>query len=133
MAARPISADSTTLPDEHWSNPARGTIRFRTLISAPVTPTDSLVCGVALMAPGETFALHSHPQPEVYFGLEGEGEVMIDGVAHRLAPGVALFIPGGALHGVPVVREPLKWFYTFAADSFDDIRYSFAAEAEDQT
>lgn len=133
MATRPFSADSATLPDERWDNPARGSIRFRTLISAPATPTDSLVCGVALMAPGETFALHSHPQPEVYFGLEGEGEVMIDGAAHRLAPGVALFIPGGALHGIPLAATALKWFYTFAADSFDDIRYRFPDEAGDQT
>jgi quercetin dioxygenase-like cupin family protein len=132
MATRPISADFATLPDERWSNPARGSIRFRTLISAPATPSDSLVCGVALMAPGETFALHSHPQPEVYFGLEGEGEVMIDGVAHRLAPGVALFIPGGALHGVPRAETALKWFYTFAADSFDDISYRFPDEAPDE-
>ncbi len=133
MATRPFSADSATLPDERWSSPARGSIRFRTLISAPATPTDSLVCGLAMMAPGETFALHSHPQAEVYFGIEGEGEVLIDGTAHRLAPGIALFIPGGAVHGVPQARTALKWFYTFAADSFDDIRYRFPDEAGDPT
>ena len=82
-----------------------------------------------MMAPGETFALHCHPQPEVYFGLEGTGEVLIDGTPHLLAPGVALYIPGGAVHGVPLAKAPLKWFYTFAADSFDDIRYSFLHEA----
>lgn len=133
MATGPISADSATLPDERWANPARGSIRFRTLISAPATPSESLVCGVAMMAPGESFALHSHPQPEVYFGLEGEGEVMIDGAAHRLAPGVALFIPGGALHGIPLAGAALKWFYTFAADSFDDISYRFPDEAPDES
>ena len=122
-------ADEATLPDERWSDPARGTIRFRTLISAPATDTDSLVCGVAMMAAGETFALHFHPQPEVYFGLEGVGEVMVDGQPHRLAPGVALYIPGGAVHGVPLAVAPLKWFYSFAADSFDQIAYSFAHEA----
>ena len=51
--------------------------------------------------------------------------VLIDGTPHRLAPGVALYIPGGTVHGVPQATEPLRWFYTFAADSFDDIRYSF--------
>ncbi len=132
MTTRPISADSATLPDERWSSPARGSIRFRTLISAPATPTDSLVCGLAMMAPGETFALHSHPQAEVYFGIEGEGEVLIDGTAHRLAPGIALFIPGGAMHGVPQVTTALKWFYTFGANSFDDIRYRFPDEAPDE-
>lgn len=126
-------ADETTLDDERWSDPARGTIRFRTLISAPATETDSLVCGVAMMDAGETFALHSHPQAEVYFGLEGEGEVIVDGRPQRLAPGVALYIPGGAVHGVPLTTAPLKWFYSFAADSFDQIAYSFAHEAGERT
>ena len=82
------------------------------------------------MEAGDSFALHSHPQAEVYFGLEGEGEVLIDGVPHRLAPGVALYIPGGAVHGIPVAKGPLRWFYTFAASSFAEIRYSFVADVE---
>lgn len=126
----PARVDASTLPDERWDDPARGTIRFRTLISAPATDTRDLVCGIALMAPGDTFALHSHPQAEVYFGLEGEGEVLIDGRPHRLAPGVALYIPGGAVHGVPLATTSLKWFYTFAADSFGDIAYSFLHESQ---
>ncbi|MEY4985015.1 MAG: hypothetical protein RIR62_3281 [Pseudomonadota bacterium] len=125
-----LTVDSETLPDERWDDPARGTIRFRTLLSAPRTESDSLTCGVAMMAAGETFALHSHPEAEVYFGLEGEGEVMVDGTAHRLAPGVALYIPGGAVHGIPVASAPLRWFYCFAADSFLDIRYSFLFETD---
>lgn len=126
----PNRVDANHLPDERWEDSARGTIRFRTLISAPATDTRDLVCGVALMAAGETFALHHHPQAEVYFGLEGEGEVLIDGVPHRLAPGVALYIPGGAVHGVPVATGPLKWFYSFAADSFDQIDYHFLHESQ---
>jgi quercetin dioxygenase-like cupin family protein len=125
----PVRVDAEALPDERWEDPARGTIRFRTLISAPATETRDLVCGVAMMARGETFALHSHPQAEVYFGLEGEGEVMIDGTSHRLAPGVALYIPGGAVHGVPVAEAPLRWFYSFAADSFAEIDYHFLHES----
>lgn len=122
--------DANILQDERWEDLARGTVRFRTLISSPETRTDSLVCGVAMMAPGETFALHSHEHPEVYFGLEGEGEVMVDGHQHHLAPGVALYIPGGAIHGVPLATGPLKWFYTFAADSFSDIHYRFLHDEE---
>lgn len=128
----PARVDAHSLPDECWEDPARGTIRFRTLISAPATDTDSLVCGVAMMSAGDTFPLHSHPQAEVYFGLEGSGEVMIDGVPHLLEPGVALYIPGGAVHGVPRAQAPLRWFYTFAAASFDDIRYRFLHEATDE-
>ncbi|WP_149142108.1 cupin domain-containing protein [Gemmobacter caeruleus] len=124
----PLAIDSGTCPEERWDDPARGSLRWKTLLSQGVTESDSLVCGIALMEPGDFFALHSHPEAEVYFGLEGEGEVTIDGQPHRLAPGIALFIPGGALHGVPRVSAPLKWFYTFARDSFDQIAYTFRSD-----
>ena len=128
-----MSVDVNRLPDERWDDQSRGTILFRTLFSAPTTDSDAITCGVAVMGVGDTFALHSHPQAEVYFGLEGEGEVMVDGVAHRLAPGIALYIPGGAVHGVPLAHAPLRWFYCFAADSFADIRYSFPFETDPKT
>ncbi len=125
----PTRVDASTLADERWDDQARGTIRFRTLISSPRTDTSEMVCGVAIMDKGDTFPLHSHPQAEVYFGLEGTGEVVIDGMPHSLSPGVALYIPGGAVHGVPVAQAPMTWFYTFAADSFADIRYRFLHES----
>ena len=125
-----LAVDEASLPDEFWDDPAHGSIRFRTLLSAPRTDSDELTCGEAMMAAGDTFPLHSHPQAEVYFGLEGEGEVMVDGTSHRLAPGVALYIPGGAVHGVPVAAAPMRWFYCFAADSFTDIRYSFLSQTD---
>lgn len=128
---QPTRVDASTLADETWDDPARGSIRFRTLISQPGTDTKALVFGVAMMDKGDTFVLHSHPDPEVYFGLEGTGDVLIDGVPHPLAPGVALYIPGGAVHGVPMATGPLKWAYTFAADSFSDIQYRFPHETAD--
>jgi quercetin dioxygenase-like cupin family protein len=122
--------DADSLQDAQWNDQARGTIRFRTLVSAPDTPTDSLVCGVAMMAAGDTFALHCHAHAEVYYGLEGEGEVTVDGQKHRLAPGVAIFIPGGAVHGIPLATSSLKWFYTFAANGFSEIQYHFPHEGQ---
>lgn len=123
---RPVRIDQASLPDATWDDPARGSVRWKTLISGDVTATDTLVCGIAMMAPGDTFALHSHPQPELYFGLEGAVDVMVDGTTHRLKPGVALFIPGNAVHGVLAADQPVRWFYTFAADAFPDIAYTFA-------
>lgn len=124
MAA--VMVDQSDLQAETWADPARGSIAWKTLISGDVTATDTLVCGIAIMAAGDTFALHCHPQPELYFGLEGEVDVMINGSPHRLKPGVALFIPGDAVHGVLAARQPVRWFYTFAANAFPDIAYSFA-------
>ena len=79
--SKPTWRDAATLQDQRWQDHAPSTIRFRTLFSAPDTPTDSIVCGIAMMAAGDTFALHAHDHAEVYFGLEGEGDVMIDGQA----------------------------------------------------
>ena len=121
-----VLVDERDQPTQGWTDPARGTIGWKTLISGDATATDALVCGIAIMGAGDDFALHSHPQPEVYFGLEGAVTVQIDGTAHRLSPGVALFIPGGAVHGVLQADQPVRWFYTFAADSFADIAYTFA-------
>ncbi|MES2542050.1 MAG: cupin domain-containing protein [Pseudomonadota bacterium] len=123
-----IRIDAQDCAPARWDDPARGSLAWRMLISADVTPTAGLVCGVAEMRPGETFALHRHAEPEVYFGLEGEGSVMIDGVPYRLAPGVALYIPSMAEHGVPEATGPLRWFYTFARDRFDQITYHFTHE-----
>jgi len=124
--AAPVSVDQNTCAIDHWQDPARGSIGWKTLISGDVTATHALVCGIAIMAAGDTFALHSHAEPELYFGLEGEVDVMIDGQSHRLKPGVALFIPGHAVHGVPTADHPVRWLYTFAANAFPDIAYKFA-------
>ena len=59
---------------------------------------------------------------------QATGEVLIEGEPYSLSPGIALYIPGGAVHGVPLAKAPLKWFYTFAADSFSDIDYRFQHE-----
>ena len=123
-----IRIDAQDCAPARWDDPARGTLSWRTLISGEMTPSDALVCGIAEMQAGETFALHRHAEPEVYFGLEGAGDVLIDGVPHRLAPGVALYIPGMAEHGVPVATEAMRWFYTFARDRFDEITYHFTHE-----
>ena len=108
-----------------WDDPSKGTIRWQTLLSKGLTATSGMVCGIAHLAPGETFALHHHAEAEIYFGIEGAGQVMIDGVGHDLAPGVALFIPTHAVHGIPACQTALRFFYVFAADSFDEIAYQF--------
>jgi quercetin dioxygenase-like cupin family protein len=124
-AIQPLRIDQADIAPAQWDDPARGTITWKTLMSGDVTATNSLVCGIAIMQAGDTFALHSHPQAEVYFGLEGAVDVWIDGSTYPLTAGVALFIPGSAVHGVLRASGPVRWFYTFAADRFDAIAYTF--------
>lgn len=44
---------------------------------------------------------------------------MVDGVAHDVEKGSAVFIPGDAEHGVRNEgAEELKWFYVFPVGNF---------------
>ena len=45
-------------------------------------------------------------------------ERLVGATLHRLKPGVALFIPGAAWHGMPIADQSLRRFHTFAALRF---------------
>lgn len=122
---RPFRIDAKDVPRVGWDDPARGSIMWQTLLSGDTTPTGEVVCGLAHLRAGDTFALHHHAQAEVYFGLSGHVTVMIDGAAHALGPDVTLFIPPNAVHGIVQATEDVRFFYTFAASRFADITYHF--------
>lgn len=115
-------------PFEGSEEPARGRVRWRTLLSGDRTPTGALTLGVAEIEPGDTqeLYLHRHAQPETYFILAGEGVVTIAGTDHAVRPGSAVFVPGDAQHCARNTGAvTLRILYAFAADSFDEIRYEF--------
>lgn len=41
---------------------------------------------------------HQHPQEEVWYVIEGEIAVTIEGVEHVVGPGMAAAVPSGVLH-----------------------------------
>jgi quercetin dioxygenase-like cupin family protein len=54
---------------------------------------------------------------------------MVDGVAHEVEKGSAVFIPGDAEHGVRNEgAEELKWLYVFPVGNFGEIVYRFEGE-----
>ena len=118
--------NESSLPLEGWDDLARGTCMWRTMISADVAPTDTFSTGIAYFAPGETLKPHRHSHPEVYFVLEGELEVTIDGIKHCVTPNTAIFVPGNAEHGTfNAASKPARIFYCFATDRFSDVKYQF--------
>ncbi|HDS62966.1 MAG TPA: cupin domain-containing protein [Methanofollis liminatans] len=53
------------------------------------------------LAPGEEIGEEVHDDVDQFFRFEeGEGSVVIDGVAHAVKDGSAVIIPNGALHNV---------------------------------
>jgi len=60
----------------------------------------SLIMGVVEVDPGHHTPLHRHRCEEVYYILEGEGEVEIEGERYEVRRGYAVFLPEGVRHRV---------------------------------
>ncbi|QFT64515.1 cupin domain-containing protein [Roseivivax sp. THAF30] len=127
LGALPVVANADHAPLEGGEDPAFGTVRWRTLFSADRTATSGMTLGVAEFGAGGTLRPHRHGPAEFYFGLAGSGIVTIDGVAHEIAPGVAIFIPAEAEHGTIAGEEGLRFLYGFPKDRFADVDYRFTA------
>jgi len=128
MAAFPVVANSDFAPLEGAEDPGVfGTVKWRTLFCSERTATSGVVMGVAEFGPGDTLLPHRHGPAEIYFGLSGQGTVTIDGTAHAMAPGVALYIPEEAEHGTVAGADGLRFLYVFPRDKYSDVDYRFSA------
>ena len=126
MSTLPAVINAESLALEGGSDPVFGTCRWRRLFCADRTGTTGLIAGVAEFGPNDTLNPHRHGPAEIYFGLSGSGTVTIDGVAHAIAPGVAVYIPQEAEHGTVAGPDGLRFFYVFARDRFSEVDYRFS-------
>ena len=122
-----FSVDLETLADEGWGEKARGSVTWRTLVDADRHPSASLAAGVATFGPGGSLNPHRRGPAEFYFGLDGDGIVTVDGVPHRIAAGVAVYLPPDAEHGTVAGPEGLRLLYVFPVDRLDEVDYRFSA------
>jgi quercetin dioxygenase-like cupin family protein len=129
MDSEPVVVDLEAREWQAW--PAeqvvqRGEAEWKTLISAGLTQSSGITMGVARLPPGGSLHMHRHEQAEAYLILDGIGVVTIGGTARPLREGVAVFIPGNALHALEATgNADLRFAYVFAADTFDDVEYVF--------
>jgi quercetin dioxygenase-like cupin family protein len=56
-------------------------------------------------ARGSSIHEHFHPQEEVYEVIEGELEMMVDGVTQVIRPGVVGIVPGNVRHSVKALTD----------------------------
>ena len=123
------------LADLDWEamgeDPCRGPdTRWKMIFSSDRTPTGAMSIGMAEIAPGGSLDRHHHAPPEIYHVLEGSGEVEIEGVRHRLTPGLSVFIPGNARHMTRDLGSvPLRFLFVFPTDAFGDVEYRFDESA----
>lgn len=70
---------------------------------------------LVLMAliPGQDIGMETHATHDQFFRIEkGHGEVVIDGVRHRIKGGDGLIVPAGATHNVTNTGEKPLRLYT---------------------
>lgn len=90
---------------------------------------------LVLMAlePGEAIGEEVHEGVDQFFRIEaGEGEIVIDGVTHRVAEDSAMLVPAGARHLVRNTgKEPLKFYTLYGPPEHRrDVVHRTQAEAE---
>jgi mannose-6-phosphate isomerase-like protein (cupin superfamily) len=74
----------------------------------------------ASLAPGRSTERHYHAaSEEIYFVLEGEGELEVDGERRRVGVGDAALIPAGAWHEI-VATSSLRFLCCCAPPYSDD-------------
>ena len=117
--------NTAELPTESWEDANRGSGTWRTVFSADRTHTMDLVCGLATFGPGTTLEPHHHAATELYYCLSGAATVMLGQELVTMFPGLAIFIPSNAVHGVTAGPEGVTFLYVFGANSFADIAYTF--------
>ncbi len=125
----PLVIDAAHVPLSGGTDPTYGEVRWRTLINGSADTPRDMVLGIAEFEPHGRLLPHRHDPPEFYLGLDGDGIVTIDGVPHKIAPGIAIYVPGGAEHGTQAGENGLRFTYGFATPNFEDIEYRFTANA----
>ncbi|MFI4974003.1 MAG: cupin domain-containing protein [Caulobacterales bacterium] len=54
---------------------------------------------------GSTIHEHHHPEEEVYEVIEGELELVVDGVTHVARPGLVAIVPADVRHSVKALTD----------------------------
>jgi len=60
---------------------------------------------IATLARGKTIESHRDPMEEIYFVLNGEGEMSVDEETKHVRPGDATWIPAGSAHSLTNTSE----------------------------
>ena len=120
------SDDLEWLSRDVYPETRQGRTRWKTLISADHTSSQGLTMGMLEFPAGAIQQLHRHPQIETYYIVDGQGELEMDGEIHPMRAGSAAFIPADVDHRMRNTGDvTLKLVYTFAADRFADVEYTY--------
>ena len=95
--------------------PPHGAIGMSTAYRiSDAAPNRSMEFRKRVLHVGAAIGPHPIDHDEVYYVLSGEGEVVSDGAAHRLGPGMAAYLYRGAVVGIRQLGdEPLTLIISY--------------------
>ena len=83
---------------------------IRELLGLPTAPVRNQSLAEATLEPGQGTQRHYHrAAEEIYYVVEGEGELEIDGERRRVRAGDAALIPPGARHQICADERRLRF------------------------
>jgi mannose-6-phosphate isomerase-like protein (cupin superfamily) len=83
---------------------------IRELLGLPTAPVRNQSLAEATLEPGQATQRHYHAEAEeVYYLVEGSGDMEVDGERRSVSPGDAILIPPGAWHQITAGAEQLRF------------------------
>lgn len=74
--------------------------------------TRGIQAGIIRLHPGENDTQEPHSVDEVYYVIEGNGFIKLNGKDHEIRQGTSIFVPAKADHKFHGNKEDLVIFYT---------------------
>lgn len=105
-------ADLSTIPGRSY--PARRLTRNIVGGASPIQAENFSLGYVTLEPDGGQVPWHNQQQEEIYFIVEGTGEMCLGDERQIVSTGQAVYIPSGVFHQLTnVVQTPLKMIYCY--------------------
>jgi mannose-6-phosphate isomerase-like protein (cupin superfamily) len=79
--------------------------------------TKGIQAGIIRLHPGENDTQESHSVDEIYYVIEGNGFIKLDGKDHEIKQGTCIFVPAKADHRFHGNKQDLVIFYALGGRS----------------
>jgi len=77
-----------------------------------------MLFGTCFLPPGCRYSLHRHGQPEIYYCIEGRGQIYRGEKTIDVEPGIAVYIPKNCVHGAQNSNaRPLHMIWIYGTES----------------
>jgi len=107
------------VPWQLWE-PSKGKrgMTWKSLFDSEAGNCEAMMFGTCFLPPGCRYSRHSHEQPEVFYGIEGRGQLLLNGRHIDMMPGKAVYVPKKGVHGAQnLFAEPMRMIWIYGTET----------------